>query len=306
MTVAARATDAAFRTAADAALARLRATDPDAAAQVPQYIALQSTWPEGTSYNRVPGSIEAILAPIRTRGGSALVAEFHRTILLCAMAATRPLLGAHPAWSESLPLWDDAMLELQRDLPTRAESDLDYPSDAWAKDIALASGRVWHGKAQLVEPRMGIGRRAFLGGGLKTALQGGVFLLKAGHFPYYEIHTAAQTLRHFNPQGWTDCYAMIARALARDASAKGVVGTAWFFDPAMRTVSPRLEYLRSFPLERGALFFRVATSEAARLSAISKSESRRRMFDAGEYVPQEYLMIWPRKALLSWVAAGAR
>src|SRR5687768_12371760 len=105
---------------------------------------------------------------------------------------------------------------------------------------------------------MGLSRRVLLQGGAPTLLRGAAMLVAmGGHYPLYEIHTANHTLPYFNPDGWTECYRRIARASGRDPEAKGVFGTAWFFDPALKRVSPRLAYLRQFPLERGAVFLKV-------------------------------------------------
>jgi hypothetical protein len=182
----------------------------------------------------------------------------------------------------------------------RASSNLDYSSDDFSKDMALASGRVWHGGAQFVEPRMGVSRRALLQGGVPTFLNGLLTLARLrGHYPLYEIHTAAQCLRYFSPEGWTACYKQIARAFQNDPEAKGVFGTAWFFDPLLRSISPNLRYLYEFPLAHGATFLKVGNSEGSTASALMKSNTRRRLYEEGKYRPQQYLMLWSRDRLLS-------
>jgi hypothetical protein len=285
------------------ALAHLREADNSAADLVAPYLTMQATWPAGTSYNVVPPGVRATLDSLRARGGQPLVAAFHRAALLAAMATTRPAVRAHPAWSESLTLWDEAMRRILTTLPRRPDADLEYPSDLWAKDIALASGRLRHGGAVLVEPRMGLSRRPLLQGGVRTLLRGAATLIAMrGHYPLYEMHTANHTFPYFRPDGWAESYRRIARALARDPEAKGIFCAVWFFDPAMQRVSPNLVYLRQFPLERGAVFLKVRTTEDGRQSALWNSAPRRALYEAGEYEPQEYLMIWPRRAMLAWLS----
>src|SRR5918992_2081882 len=142
-------TDEELRDRAAEALTDLRQVDGVAAQLVARYLALQATWPAGTSYNIVPPGVWDALDSLRVRGGQPLVAAFHRTVLLSAMATTRPALRAHPAWSESLALWGEALRRIRATLRKRSDADLDYPSDLWAKDIALASGRLWHAGAVL-------------------------------------------------------------------------------------------------------------------------------------------------------------
>jgi hypothetical protein len=293
-------TDEDLRARAAEALAHLRHVDRVAAELVEPYLALHATWPAGTVYLRVPAAMRATLDFLRARGGQPLVAAFHRSVLVSAMSATRPTLRAHPAWSESLTLWDEAIDRILTGLPKRSDADLDYPSDLWAKDIALASGRLWHAGAQLVQPRMGLSRRLLLQGGAPTLFRGVATLaMMGGHYPLYELHAANHTLRYLNPEGWAECHGRIARALTRDPEAKGVFGIAWFYDPAVEGVSPHLAYLRQFPLERGAVFVKVETTETGRRSALANSFPRRALYEAGKYDPQEYLMIWRRRRMLA-------
>jgi hypothetical protein len=295
-------TDEDLHARAAEALTDLRHVDRVAAELVEPYLALHATWPAGTVYLRVPTAMRATLDSLRARGGQPLVAAFHRSVLVSAMSATRPALCAHPAWSESLTLWDEAMDRILTGLPKRSDADLDYPSDLWAKDIALASGRLWHAGAQLVQPRMGLSRRLLLQGGAPTLARGVATLARmGGHYPLYELHAANHTLPYFNPDAWAECWRRIARALARDPEAKGVFGIAWFYDLAVERVSPHLAYLRQFPLERGAVLLKVATTETGRRSALANSFPRRALYEAGEYDPLEYLMIWPRRAALGWL-----
>jgi hypothetical protein len=296
-------TDEDLRAPAAEAVAELRHADGVAADFVAPYLAMQATWPAGTSYNRVPDAVRAALDSLRARGGQPLVAAFHRAVLLSAMAATRPTLRAHPTWSESLALWDEAMGRIRATLGKRSDADLDYPSDLWAKDIALASGRLWHAGAVLIEPRMGLSRRLLLEGGLPTLFRGAMTLVAmSGHYPLYEMHTANHTFPYFRPEGWAESYRRIARAFARDREAKGAFCSVWFFDPALQRISPNLAYLRQFPLERGAVFLKIRTTEDGRQSALLNSPPRRALHEAGEYDPQEYLMIWPRRAMLAWLS----
>jgi hypothetical protein len=296
-------TDEDLRARAAEALTDLRHVDGVAAELVGPYLALQVTWPAGTPYNRVPDAGRTALDSLRARGGPPLVAAFHRAVLLSAMAATRPTLRTHPAWSESLALWDEAMGRIRATLRKRSDADLDYPSDLWAKDIALASGRMWHAGAVLIEPRTGPSRRWLLQGGVPTLLRGAAALVAmGGHYPIYEIHIANHTFPYFRPEGWAESYRRIARALARDREAKGIFARSWFFDPALQRVSPNLAYLRQFPLERGAVFLKARTTEEGRQNALWNSAPRRALYEAGEYDPQEYLMIWPRRAMLAWLS----
>ena len=79
-----------------------------------------------------------------------------------------------------------------------------------------------------------------------------------------------------------------------------MAGTSWFYDPQLETVSPRLSYLRARPIERGAFIVRSGTLPFDIQSATAKSENRRRLYEAGKYIPVAYTLLWPREKLLAW------
>lgn len=281
-------------------VSRLRESSTYAAECVLPYVEAQARWPHGTSYNRVPTAVAEIVDRVRSSTSERVLWEFHRTALVACSSAARPVLAADARSAFLLPFWDEAITEMVVGIEERDTKALDYSSDAFTKDIALASGRVWHGGAQFIEPRMGFSRRALLQGGMPTLANGLRSLLQlGGNYPLYEIHTAAQCLRYFSADGWTECYRRIGQALRSDPVAKGVFGTAWFFDPVLRDVSPNLAYLYQFPLAHGATFLRVANTESSNNSALMKSTTRRRLYEERKYSPQQYLMLWPRDAIMS-------
>ena len=80
----------------------------------------------------------------------------------------------------------------------------------------------------------------------------------------------------------------------------GVVGYSWFYDPKLETISPQLAYLRRRPADGGAFFLRGHTSEFDIKNATAKSQTRRRLYEAGQYTPVGYKMVWLRRDILSW------
>ncbi len=283
----------------------LRRMDPIAAAELPKYLAAHEAWPEGWAYGRVPAAVAEQIRAVHQRGGDELVGTFHRTTILTGLVATRERLVVHDRWAHALPCFDDAAARIVDALPATPDEVLTYPHDAFSKNVALATGRLWHAKAQLVEPRLGVARGRLLRSGAGTIARAAAVLARiGGHAPLYEIHTYEHLLHWFTEDGWSECYRMIALALSRDPAARGVFVTAWFFDPALAEVSPRIAYLYRFPADRGAVFLRVRNGHGVE-AALSKSETRRQLFAEGKYAPQEYLMIWPRAAMVDWLRSGA-
>ncbi len=177
-------------------------------------------------------------------------------------------------------------------------------NDAFLKDIRIASGLSVPCGAQDVDLISTISRLS----GLKAAIRWGQFaigsrILVEGGPPWYSIHTDQRYTDEFNEAGWDRCYRRIAALLAGDPKIKGMVGTSWFYDPQILTVSPRLAYLQINPTKRGAILLRHGPGAIHTYRATLKSESRKKLFDEGKYVPICYSLVWPRSPLMEWATS---
>lgn len=117
---------------------------------------------------------------------------------------------------------------------------------------------------------------------------------------WFEIHTDPRDLDDFNEPGWDRCYGNIAQLLANNPSVAGMVGTSWFYDPQLIEISPRIAYLQRTPIRGGALQIRNGPAPIHTERATSKSDTRRRLYQEGKYLPVCYTIIWPREKLLAW------
>jgi hypothetical protein len=107
-------------------------------------------------------------------------------------------------------------------------------------------------------------------------------------------------LEQFNFKGQNICYLRIAELLKANPTIQALVGESWFYDPKLKEISPRLNYLGRYPEENGAKIFRIITSESdIRLSTL-KSKTRKRLFGEGKYKPCHHMLVWPRKQLINW------
>jgi hypothetical protein len=203
---------------------------------------------------------------------------------------------------EVLALYPTATERILAYLRDVADPQYRYPHDSFSKDLRLASGFSVPCGAQDVDLRSIIGYRAssrYLLSNPSLRHIGSV--LRSGQIvPWFRIHTDSRYLDDFNEPGWDACYRRIAALLRRHPEVFGMAGTSWFFDPQLEQVSPRLSYLRSRPVERGAYVVRNGTKAFDIQSATAKSESRRRLYEAGKYIPVSYTVLWPREKLLTW------
>lgn len=265
-----------------------------AATTAMQALRKTQTWRISGNYKRLPPALHA--APTLSEAEQAMLAAW---AILDRIAQFDPT-----AWEVRVP---DAVLglypaELTRIMDAVENDTVDMSRDRWRKNLAIAAGRLLPVGAEFADVHSGIPRSMpwRLGAhGAVRALR--CILLECGGFaPFFELHAHPDRLDDFTPHGWDASYRRLAALLDINPGYKGVMAASWFRDPALTTISPRLTYLREVPDEHGATMFHVASDREGRSGALARSATRRRLFDEGRYVPQIYMMIWPRKALLAF------
>ena len=176
--------------------------------------------------------------------------------------------------------------------------------DVFLKDLSICRLEAFAGVAQVIEQGAKIPVGDLLRGHPGNSLRLGRMLAanRLRNGPYLENHTHTPMLDGFTPAGWNDCYDVAAQLLIARPDHLGVIGASWFYDPDLAGISPRLRYLAEVPRAGGAHFFRVGSDQSDIVLATATSPTRRRLVETGLYRPTRYLMIWPRRAMLAWVA----
>ncbi|PKN65546.1 MAG: hypothetical protein CVU54_18800 [Deltaproteobacteria bacterium HGW-Deltaproteobacteria-12] len=121
-----------------------------------------------------------------------------------------------------------------------------------------------------------------------------------GSRPWVRGHLDSRFIKEYNQQVSDTTYCRLAEFVERKKEIAGYVGTTWFFDPKVAEVSPRLAWLQDLPRERGAFFLQHGADTTDINFAMKMSESRRRLYKDGKYIPKVYSMLWPREELISW------
>jgi hypothetical protein len=233
----------------------------------------------------------------RAAFAAALVAELalRRALLLTASGLPESVLALYPATYRRLAGY----------LYTGDLSAYWFGDDTFLKDFRIAAGFSVPCGAQDVDLVAAISRgSAVKAMALHGALSTGWVALRSGGPPWYRIHTDSRFLDDFNEAGWDRCYLRIAEMLMRNPRVKGVVGTSWFYDPQIVTISPRLAYLQIRPLGHGAFLLPHGPSAIDTERATSKSETRQRLYQESRYLPMCYSMIWPRSPLIAWAQSS--
>lgn len=181
----------------------------------------------------------------------------------------------------------------------------DWPAslgdDVFLKDLGIARFTLVPCVSHLVYRHSGVPRRALLTPSAPWRQRFAVLgrLAEAGGFrPFLENHVHPAMLSHFDAAGRERCFALVAALLRHWPDSRGLMGTSWYYDPALARVSPHLAYLHDGPVSRGAVVMDMGASDAARAGATARSARRRDAVARGDYQPRNYLMVWSRQRML--------
>ncbi|OYX58540.1 MAG: hypothetical protein B7Y86_02310 [Brevundimonas subvibrioides] len=202
---------------------------------------------------------------------------------------------------ELYPYWMDKMAQF---LTGAADTNAAYDPDHWAKDVRMAlvlsvpgaltqtidlsspmgpgqvvrNGREGHGWSQLVSYVRAQGWKK----------------------PWLEVHTESRQLADFNEAGWDRAWATAAAICKTRPELAGMIGSSWFYDPPLETISPRLAYLRLNPLKGGAFIIHQGPAPIHSERASASSPTRKALIESGEYTPSSWLVAWPKSTLIPW------
>jgi hypothetical protein len=92
---------------------------------------------------------------------------------------------------------------------------------------------------------------------------------------------------------------LCALALIGQPHLRGSFGIAWYYDPAVLEITPKLAFTHRLQIGRGACRFRIGSSQAPINHALAASAARRNRHAEGRYLPTDYAIIWSRRAMIA-------
>jgi len=268
---------------------------------VSDYLRLLDQYPPEASYSFVGADVRNFCQRVESRYSTQALTMLHQMLVAtCIGRCDVPPSGVEIPDS----IWQ-IIIDEQRRILAEIErgwsADMAGLGDLFLKDLGFSTLRLLPNGAEVVEPVSGVPRRILLQGGITQFLDVAYsFYLRRRPFkPIFQIHASEKSLHEFTPAGWDQCYLRIAQLLEKNPSIPGVFGTSWFFDPALKSISPRLAYLRK-PEQAGAKFYYVGPDPHSAMLATKKSPTRRRLFHDGLYQPTCYMLVWFREDLIHW------
>lgn len=281
--------------------ARIESAMPRLFGQFPPHrLAALALEPPGSGQEKLPAGLLSAFDALRSHApwGEAAYGRFLMAALMARADAPLATITLPASVLALYPRQFERLLTALQD-PARP---FDMREDRWRKDFALLTGRLVPVGAEFADPWSGIPRRCLLRGSLpqRLALLATVVRDTRGLRPLLELHAHPDSLEDFNPEGWRATYHRLAELLLANPGYRGVMASSWFRDPRLAAISPRLGYLREYPLRHGAKLFWTGRDGAGTSGALARSPTRQRLFAEGKYVPDIHLMVWPRDALLEW------
>lgn len=265
-----------------------------------KFLACFEELPPYAGYKHIPAAARLIHSQMQTDHGILAAREFLYGCILQAMlnSISSPLFAKLPERIKSHQLKHYARIVNQ---PLAISEICEIDMDLFHKDFGLALLRLYAAAAQLVDYRAGIGRVMLMKNGLRGLPARLLTFVRLGGFkPFFEIHTHLAYLDEFNEEGWNECYRCCAELYALHPQVLGMYGGSWFYDPALGTISPRLNYLRVIPQEGGAYLLFDSVNEHSTEDATATSPTRKKLYSEGKYQPKSYALIWPRAAQIRW------
>lgn len=239
---------------------------------------------------------------IEALGGSSALENYHRMVLVYLITDFDKRMKGQRVPDSVITLLATSFERILAQLGNAENNFYLHNNDLFRKDLALCRLKLLPCGSELVDVHSGVPRSILLRNGFQQLVCSARFFMHQGNDfrPWYESHWDRRLIRSFTPQDYDQCYLHIAELLELNPEVKGMMGSSWWFDPALDTISPNLTFLRKVPLDNGAQLFRVGSSAAATQAAIHLSAERKRLYDSRHYLPTIYLLAWARRDMLAW------
>ncbi len=244
-------------------------------------------------YNQVPAKAAAQVAMLPTQVRAAWVCA----LMLRHMARFDAAFAATGLPDEFALHYVDQFHRILDSIDSEPEFAA-LESDTFLKDLWLTRLVMIPAFAQMWWPRSGLSARTILKAGPRAIAY--VFLECGGRDRFLEGHTHDPVARaYWNAPGWAEALRLAALALPALPQVRGAFGSAWFYDPAVLEITPRISFTQDLQAGQGALRIRVGSDADAIANATRTSATRRERYRDGSYLPTDYAFIWSRKRLIA-------
>jgi hypothetical protein len=273
---------------------------------IAKYLECIEKYPKISNYGYINQELKDFCRSIVYRSSERALELYHQLILVNLILIGKEKIEKNQLPEDIKKLCNSNFDRVAREIESGGNTECyNYGHDKFRKNMAICSLRLIPAGAQKIN-LSGISRRFLFRKGFTQFMEGIIFGLfeLGGFYPLYEMHTDSndpELMADFNEDGWIKFYGRVYELLKTQPDVKGVFGSSWFFDPKLEKISPRLLYLRKIVTDNGGKLFYLGSNSQTIRDATLKSTTRRKLYEENKYMPTSYLLVWPRKKLISWV-----
>jgi hypothetical protein len=268
---------------------------------VQEYIRLLDSTQRGKSMFHVSPPVHDFRERVISEWGQDALEIYHRVTMLALMDAFSERARQHNYPASVLRQFRLSIARIEKAILRKPIGWYPHDGDNFIKDFSLCRQTAFPGGgAWVIDHCGGFPRHVMFNGGVGQffRLAWLYLFVTRGHRPLYAPHIHNELVHLHTQRERQACHLRIVEMLERHPRVKGMAGSSWLTDPALRSISPQLRWVREIPEANGSKYFRVG--EDIDGGALTRSATRRRLYQEGKYTPTKYLNIWARKSMIAW------
>ena len=290
--------DAALQTLQDKSpgLSQMLTREPVASA-----LAAADSYDAHEGYSQLRPRLRELCATLTSRHGEQLTLHYGLGLLATLIADHEKRWRTSALEAQLEPCFIDSFHRILTAVARGGAQSLRLDTDAFAKELAICLYRLIPAGGQLVDPGAAFPRGLLVRRPTRETLAATRYLLlnARGFAPFALFHTSLFQRHWFTAAGWEFTFQCLPAVFRSFPRLKGLLAISWFCDPALREISPELDFVQDIPRRWGAVFLRVGPEPGANSDALLLSRHRRQLFEAGRYVPEKYAFVISRQDILA-------
>jgi hypothetical protein len=269
--------------------------------RVEDYICMLDETQQGKSMFDIPERVRTFWHTVTKGWGIEGLEIFHRVTMLALMDAFAERASQYNYPASVLQQFRLSFMRIENNILQGQIGTYSHTGDSFLKDFSLCRQTAFPGGgAWIIDHHGAFPRSVMFKGGIGQffRLAHLCLFVTRGNRPTYSPHIHNDLVKWHTWEERQACHLRIAEMLERHPQVKGMAVASWLSDPVIEKISPQLRWVRKIPAENGCQYFRVG--EDINGGALSRSATRRKLYEEGKYIPTKYLYIWPRNSMLSW------
>ena len=268
---------------------------------VAQALAAVGTYDAREGYAQLRPRLRELCATLTSPHGEQLALHYGLAMLATLIADHDRRWPTSALEAQLEPCFIDSFHRILTAVARGGAQSLRLDTDAFAKELAICLYRLIPAGGQLVDPGAAFPRGLLARRPTRETLAATGYLLfnARGFAPFALFHTSLFQRHWFTAAGWEFTFHCLPAVFRSFPRLKGLLAISWFCDPALREISPELDFVQDIPRRWGAVFLRVGPEPGANSDALLLSRHRRQLFEAGRYVPEKYAFVISRQDILA-------